>query len=164
MQIHFTVQLWGTSLLWNQKRGFTDVEKNMWFGSSQTLFTFTGCCCWFAPRQQSKWRCGSGVIRMFLFICACLSSSDKLTNQLRVSVWRIISLFSIRIAGLQILPFHFAACLLPSASPNSSVNPAFFPLCLRATTRPPPPAFEGVNPTGEFNAFLMNQRRMESGD
>lgn len=96
-------------------------------------------------------------------LATCLSSSDKLTNQLEVSVWRIISLFSIKIAGLQILPFHFAACLLPSTFHNSSVTPAIFHMP-RSNITTPPPAFEGVKQTGELNAFLMSQRQLESGD
>lgn len=107
---------------------------------------------------------GWSVIRVFLFMSACLSGSDKLTNQLEASVWRIIPLFSIKIAGLQILPFHFAACLLPSTFHNSSVTPAIFHMPPSNNTAPLPPAFEGVNQTGELNAYLMSQRQLESGD
>lgn len=104
------------------------------------------------------------VIWMFLFMSPCLSSIDKLANQLEVSVWRIISLFPIKIAGLQILPFHFAACLLPSTFHNSSVTPAIFHVPPSNNRTSLPLAFEGVNQTGELNAFLMSRRQSESGD
>lgn len=76
----------------------------------------------------------------------------------------MISLFSIKIAGLQILPSHFAACLLPSPFHNSSVALTIFHVVqvyvsssLGATTEPPSSVFEGVNQTSELNAFLMSQ-------
>lgn len=63
---------------------------------------------------------------------------DELTNQLEVSVWGIIFPLNNKITTrLQILPFYFAACLLPPTFPNHLSLLLFFTY-VEAGLHPPP--------------------------
>lgn len=62
---------------------------------------------------------------------------DALTNRLEVSGWRMVVPLYNKVASLlQILPFHFAACLF-SPPPPSSVTPAIFHISWSNTASSP---------------------------
>lgn len=120
---------------------------------------------------KQRWSFSSERHLNVSILATCLSGSDKLTNQLEVSVWRIISPVLHWNGWTTDPPFPF--CFLsPSIHfPQLICHSCYFSHASEqnhpphlTTPTPASPAFEGVNQTGELNAYLMSQRQLESGD